>query len=289
MKVKFIVNPKFGEEPTNIKIKTIKECFKNHDISFYITKDRKSTIEEVSASKGFDIIVSVGGDGTLNEVVNGVMKLRKKPIIGIVPYGTSNVFATELNIPIDTREACKKILQKKPRKIDIGVVNDKYYFVMWSTIGLDALISKHVDENNEDKKTLGRIAFFLYGALDVFNYYNPTRLSVKLDTGYKGKGNYIIVANGSHYAGDYLLNPNSSIDDGYFDILLLKGNNPLSIIKYVFGVISGAHRSFRDITRKRAKSVEVSFLRPVWMHIDGEPFKITEYKAKIIPKALEFL
>ncbi len=289
MKIKFIVNPKFGEEATNLKIKTIEECFEGHDISFYLTKDRKTTIDEVSSSDGYDAIISVGGDGTLNEVVNGIMKMKKKPLLGLIPFGTSNVFSTELGIPIDAREASNKILQMKPRKIDIGVVNDDHYFVMWSSIGIDALISKHVEDNKQDKIALGKLAFILHGARDIFNYYNPPRLSVELDTGYKGKGHFVIVSNGSHYAGKYLLNPEGSIDDGFFDVLVFKGNNPLSMIRYLIGIVTGSHTKFKDISKQKAKVVDVNFLRPVWMHIDSEPFKVTKYKAKIIPKALEFL
>ena len=288
MKFKFIVNPKFGEEPTNIKIETIRNMFSGEDVDIYLTSDRKSTIEEVASSDA-DAVISVGGDGTLNEVVNGVMRMKKKPIVGAIPFGTSNVFANELGIPWDTKEACERILQGKTRKIDIGVVNDEHYFFMWSSLGIDAKISKLVEKHKDDKKYFRGLIFVYYGLKEILNYYHPPKLSVELDNGYRGTGNFVIVSNGSHYAGKYTLTSDGSIDDGYLHVFIFRNSNPYSIAKHFAGIFLGKHMKFKEMTYKKAKRVEISFSRPVWMHVDSEPMKVFNYSAKVLPGELEFL
>ncbi len=291
MKIEFVINPKFGKDITESKIEIIKEMFSGYDISFYLTKNRASTLEHVSSSES-DVIISVGGDGTLNEVINGVMRAKKRPIVGAIPFGTSNVYATELRIPIDTREACRRILKglrnpRKIEKIDIGLVNDEFYFVMWASIGPDATISRRVDNHTEDKKTLGRLAFVIYGIPDIL-MYDPPNLSIKTEN-YVGRGHFVIVANGTHYAGKYVLSPNGTINDGLFDVFIFKGDDPMALMKYFVGIATGSHIKYDDVVHKKAKEVEASFLRPVWMHVDSEAFKVSEFKVKMIHDAARFL
>ncbi len=288
MKYKFIINPKFGKEPTDIKIETIRKEFAGNDVEIYLTHDRKSTIEEIALSDA-DVVVSVGGDGTLNEVVNGIMRMKKRPLLGAIPFGTTNVFANEMGIPWDTAEACKRILRNQPKKVDIGLVNDEYYFFMWSSLGIDAKISKEVEATKENKKYFRGLIFVYYGLKEILNYYNPPKLSIELDSGYKGLGNFVIISNGSHYAGKYVLTPDGSLSDGFFHVFIFRNSNPFMMAKHFLGIFTGKHMNFREVVYKKAKKVDITFSRPVWMHIDSEPFKALRYEAKILPSVVDFL
>jgi diacylglycerol kinase (ATP) len=215
----FIINPISGGKdklkiPGLIDANLDRSKF-NANYSFTEYIGHASEIAEEAASKNFDIIVAVGGDGTINEIGTKVMQQNK--ILGILPFGSGNGLSRFLKIPMNTTQAIKVINDCKVRVIDTAKFNDKCFFNM-AGMGFDAHISS-VFAGNKSRGLSGYLKLGFKEMLD----YKPQTYHIHIDgKEYIRKAFVVSVANSSQYGNNAHIAPNASITDGLLDVCIIK-------------------------------------------------------------------
>jgi diacylglycerol kinase (ATP) len=230
---------------------------------------------------GYSAIVAAGGDGTINEVVNGIAGLDVT--LGIFPLGTMNVFSCELGLPAYQLEQCWDIIQEGfTRSIDLAIANDQY-FVQLAGIGLDALAVKETDLLV--RKTIGPISY-IFAAAQIIGRPAP-RLEICFDDLETMGGCFVLVGNGRFYGGSLPFFRDAKNDDGLLDVLVFKHQGYLDIVRYVQGVLAGNHVDFADIEYRQIRSLRVISDRSIPVEIDGEVTFHTPAQFRIAPHQLK--
>ncbi|MEZ0298573.1 MAG: diacylglycerol kinase family protein [Candidatus Methylacidiphilales bacterium] len=219
-------------------------------------------IAERAVQQGYEIVVAAGGDGTINEVVNGLEGSNAK--LGLLPTGTINVFAMELGIPWDLNEAWKIIKAHKVKHIDLATAN-KHCFVQLAGIGLDAQIVERTDKDT--KNVLGPLSYLLTATAVAAE--TPPKLVIKHDGG-TTEGSFVVIGNGRLYAGPFSLFTEADIADGLLDVCVFHHVNYLAIIRYLRGVLFGVHTTFSDVEYFKSKHIRVESCTRVPFEVDGE-------------------
>jgi diacylglycerol kinase (ATP) len=232
------------------------------------------------AQEGHSTIVAAGGDGTINEVINGIAGLDIS--LGILPTGTMNILACELGLPTTQLEQCWEIIQSGfTRSIDLAMANDQY-FVQLAGIGLDALAVRETDLNM--RKTIGPISY-IFAAAQIIGRPAP-RLEICFNERETMGGCFVLVGNGRFYGGPLSFFPNAKNDDGLLDVLVFKHQGYLDIIRYLQGILIGNHADFADIEYRQIHSLRVISDRRVPVEIDGEVSFHTPVHFRVGPSKL---
>lgn len=229
-----------------------------------------------------DKVVVVGGDGSLNEAVNGLVDCPAP--IGIIPAGTANVLAREMNIPFNSREATKIVLEGRERAIDLGQANQRCFLLMVG-VGFDAQVVAQV--SLEAKEIFKDLAYVFTG-FNELRHYQSCQMAVRFNSQTK-ESFFTVVANSRYYAGKYSLADKASIDDGLLDVCLFKSKTQLGLVKLVLSVITGTHLSLKELEYCLAKTVEIDSSRPLWVQCDGEVLGKTPVTIKLHPKKLRVI
>jgi YegS/Rv2252/BmrU family lipid kinase len=231
-----------------------------------------------AAEQGTHIVVAAGGDGTINDVVNGLA--GSKTALGILPVGTMNVFAAELGIPNDLEEAWEIIEAGGTREIDLAVANH-HYFVQLAGIGFDAQIVERTSWNF--KKNFGPLSYLVSAAQIAAE--KPPRIVVEAD-GREWEGSFVLIGNGRFYGAPIKVFKNARLDDGMLDVLILKNLGYLDIARFLTGVFTGTHTDFHDIEYFQTSSVRVRSEEQVPVEVDGELMGKLPVEFRIAPDKL---
>jgi len=292
MKMKLIVNPLSGRKKVEAFMPRITEILgRDNSLSLAITREKNGAFLEAERAgcEGYDIVVVCGGDGTLNEVINGLMSSHSSIPIGFVPCGTSNIYAHSAGIPFDPVQACEIVLKKYVKRIDLGKVGtgaSARYFVSMAGIGYDASVIQALNPNLV--RSLGGIpAHLITGVVELMKY-RGTELSIKLD-GSPCRGFQAIISNGSHYGVSSVIAPEAEMADGYLDVILFKRGKRTDMLRYVLGILMGCHLRFKDVEYTRAKEIEIDAPGEVWIQVDGESMGTLPQKFEVYPQALQVI
>lgn len=211
----------------------------------------------INTPKDTDGIIVAGGDGTLNRVVNIMMKHNVDVPLGIIPAGTSNDFATHLKISTDFVECAKRILEGEPEFVDIGRVNDSY-FVNVLSAGLFASTSYKTDKKLKEK--FGQLSYFMTAATQTFQY-EPLRLKIETeDAVYEEKAAVFVIFNGSSVGRIDKFTDNSSVQDGKLDLVLLRDCKLNDIVKIVGEIEDRTYLENPNVIYMREGKYKISLL-----------------------------
>jgi diacylglycerol kinase (ATP) len=283
----FIINPISGGKkktkiPALIDAYLDKSKF-NPNFSFTEYVGHAAEIAEEAGNKNFDIIIAVGGDGTINEIAPKVMQLQKT--LGIIPFGSGNGLARFLNIPMDTKKAIALINNLKIITIDTAKLNHRHFFNM-AGMGFDAHISS-VFAGNKSRGLKGYIEM----GLKEMTSYQPQRYKLDIDgVIYQRDATMISVANSSQYGNNVYISPKSSLTDGLLDVCIVKPFPlyKLPILAYQM-LRATTHRSdMVEIIQGKKISIVRTKEDPV--HLDGEPFLMgKEIQMEVFPLSLNII
>lgn len=217
-----------------------------------------------AARQGFRKVIAAGGDGTVNEVVNGIA--GSDAILGLLPLGTMNVFANELGLPASDLERCWAITQEKElRFVDLPSANGKR-FVQLAGVGLDA---QCVQETSAAfKRSFGPLSYIVSAAQIAAR--QPPQLRIDSDDAVSSEGSFVLVGNGRLYGGPFPFFKQAVIDDGLLDVLVFKRLNYLQMIRYLQDVIFSSQITSPEVEYFQTKSLRVSSDDAVPVEIDGE-------------------
>ena len=234
---------------------------------------------------GAELVIAMGGDGTINEVVNGFFDAAGKPIsatasFAVLNAGTGGDFRKSLGVPLDLAEAAARIKGATPRRIDVGRLNyidhqsrpASRYFINIASFGLSGLVDRYV---NQSTKALGGTLSFAMDTIRAGINYKNASISMRLDGGPAKEGRIytVAVANGRYFGGGMYVAPNAEIDDGLFDVVTLGDFSFGDVLLRGLDIYSGKHLTNPKVTVVRASKVEVEPLAgnsDVLLDVDGE-------------------
>ena len=282
--IAFIINPVSGSKETqNAKRKLPKLIMQSLDsrqwlpnISFTEYAGHATEMAYQFARMGFDAVVAVGGDGTVNEVAKGLAESQKTKIegarptaLGIIPMGSGNGFARHLNIPIRPQKAIELLNHSEPISVDYGLANGRL-FVSTCGTGFDALIADHFAGSNKRG-----FSTYLQNILhDVFSYSPQTYHLVGDGLDVTHKAFLITFANANQWGYEALIAPKASVQDGKMDIMLMSSHAILGSASLALRLFAGSIDDSHFMDTIRAKEVMLEREEAAPFHIDGDPVEM---------------
>ena len=204
-------------------------------------------------AEGYDTVVAAGGDGTINEVVNGIA--GTDTTLGLLPLGTMNVFATELGLPSKPLRRCWEIIEAgRTRDVDLACANGRY-FVQLAGIGFDAQAVEGV--RRRDKQTYGPLSYLMAASQILTSGERPTGVTVETDSGRRETGRFALVGNGRYYGGKLALFKEAKLDDGLLDVVVFQRLSHFDLLRYFRGVLFSEHDTFTDVRYFQAARLTV--------------------------------
>jgi diacylglycerol kinase (ATP) len=253
----------------------------------YISTQAGDAEKFASEASDCDLIVSAGGDGTLNEVVNGIAQGGCNSALGILPLGTGNDFARTLGLPTDLDAAIDQIIGGKTRAIDlVRVSSDRVrYFANVSSGGFSGVVDEKLTP--EMKRTWGPLAY-LRSAAAAFSELRGYTTKVALDDAQAFELDLynVIIANGRYVAGGIPVAPEADLADGLVDIVLIAERGPAELAILAAQILLGKHLSSDGIIYRRAKKVAISSRPGMWFNVDGELTGNEPATFELLPQAL---
>lgn len=242
-----------------------------------------------AAQKGVQIVIAAGGDGTINEVVQGLAGTETR--LAILPVGTTNVLARELGISLQFQLALEQLPSSIPKTIDLGKMNHRY-FVLMAGIGYDAELLTKVDPGM--KKLAGKTAVFFSGVRNLFEHKPfKLRIQVTLANGKKRRlrrsAMQLFVFNAATYATDFRLVDEALMDDGILNLLLFRSKRFNDTFISLFAMLIRRHREWADAEALDIKAVQIHSRQAVPVQLDGDTVGTTPVNIQIVPAALTLL
>jgi YegS/Rv2252/BmrU family lipid kinase len=249
-----------------------------------------------AAKKGYEMVVSVGGDGTINEIVNGLYDAGnlKDIMLGIISTGTGSDYIRTIGIPRQLKEACQHLLNPKKLTMDIGVVSYHSYdaiikrlFVNFAGLGFDAEVVK---ATTQKFKALGTVPSYLVGLLSTLLSYNNREVSLKLDgKTEERKVCAIVMSNGKYGGGSMYIAPQADPRDGLLDVMVIGDLSKPDLLWSLPRIYKGTHLSHPKVTARQAKEIEVNTKEPMALQADGELLGDPPVSFSILPAALNVI
>lgn len=259
-----IMNPSAHSERAKESLATIRRLASGADLQFTSGPDDARRFAADAAKAGARIVVACGGDGTVSEVANGLA--GSSTTLGVMPLGTMNVFAKELDLPSDLDAAWRVIESGVTREIDLPTANGAH-FIQLAGVGLDAQVVK--ETSWASKKRLGPLSY-IFSAAQIASR-RPPILRVETDDEIR-EGSFVLVGNGRYYGAKLVLFPHARPDDGRLDVLIFKNLGYLDIARYIGGVLIGHHTDMADVEYFQTSELSVTCESPVPVELDGELF-----------------
>lgn len=284
----FIVNPVSGRGKAARVVPELEGILKERDVRYQIAHTEfPRHAEELARQAGdaFDVLVVVGGDGTLNEVLNGC--IGKSCAVGILPVGSGNDFVRAIPISAGLQPALDILLTDHRKKIDLARVNERIYH-NGVGIGFDA---QAVHTGNQVKWLRGN-AIYLYAVFHTLLHFKPSEVTLKFN-GQTYSRNYFImnIANGVALGGGFRLTPDALLDDGFLDLCLVRDMPLPGILRNLLKVYKGRHKDDPRVEMYRTKQISIESEEGFAVHADGELLSLNMKKVdiKILPKAIELV
>jgi len=259
-----ILNPAARSEKASRLLERIRELSGGAPVRLTSEAGDASRIAAEAVRDGVEVIIAAGGDGTLNEVVNGIGNASVR--LGILPVGTMNVFATELGIPHGNLERAWSIIEQgKVVAVDLPKANDTH-FIQLAGVGLDAEVVRKTTADS--KKALGPLSYLL--TLVQVAAHKPPRVVVETEGGRIREGSFVLIGNGRLYGGPFPVFKRASLYDGLLDVLVFQNQSHWDVVRYFQAIAFGTHPELPDVEYFQTSSIKVTSSGDVPVELDGE-------------------
>lgn len=292
-----ILNPWSGRGNGKQQRPALEAALRKYEVDYTIveTHARGGGIELAyqALDRGYEQIVAAGGDGTINEVVNGLMGSRAQggrvAQLGIIPVGTGSDFVKVLDgvHANDLEGAARRLAAGKTRFVDVGLANERY-FLNAIGMGLDAQVAYETTKLPNIKG----VAVYLVGIIRALANYKSYPMTIRYDDHeLKRRMLFTSVANGRCQGGAFWLTPQAEIDDGVLDLCMVEKMRLPSIIRHIPTLMEGKHTSLKWVTMGQARRITIDSNGPMPFATDGEVIAtdVSHVEIEIIPKALELI
>jgi diacylglycerol kinase (ATP) len=303
LKTQVIVNPESNRGRTRKRWAKIKEALssflKEFKYAFTEKPSQATDISRAAIQEGTDLIVGVGGDGTVNEIANGFFEgknlINPKTVLGIVPSGTGCDFSKSLHIPSSLRGALNVIIQAPTPVIDIGRVTYKThtgdkaerYFLNVADFGFGGEVLERMNRSRAKRKA----SSYFKCTIATFFHYRNKKIRLMIDDEEIPRDEYLIgaISNGRIFGKGMKIAPEALLDDGLFDIILVKGMKVLEFLRNVWRIYAGTHLTHPKISFIRGKKIEALPEDPddnILIEVDGEQIGMLPATFEIVPHSL---
>ncbi len=297
MRYILIANPVSGGGSARREVDAVIRSFRKrgHEIEARFT-ERPGHAEELAreaASGGCDVIIAGGGDGTINEVINGIAGGEKK--LAIIPWGTGNVFATEMRFPKSVAAVCRLVMRGEAERLDLGICGGRRFLLMVG-VGVDAYSLKQL-QGQGLKRRLGVVAYAVAG-IRAFTRYRYPAVAVELPDGRRDSGSFVLVSNTSLYGDIFSFTPNASPLDGKLDVFVFQETGRWSTlvmaIRYLVRHLVNPDLTVPPLGLQRSRlyrteSVRLASAKPAYSQIDGELGGALPLDISIEPGAVQLI
>ena len=289
-------NPVAGRFPSLMLVERAAEHLRAQGWKIHIEQtldgEHITQLARQAAREGVDAFFVVGGDGSLNQAIGGL--IGSQTALGVLPAGTANVWAQELGLTslnwtrrMALEESAQRLSRAQPRLVDIGLCN-KHPFLLWAGVGLDAFIVHRIEPRSRWEK---HFAVAQYTASAIWNagFWRGMNLRVDVDNR-TIRGHFLLgVVNNIHlYAGGLAqLSPDVRLDDGLMDLWLFKGETLGDTVQIAWELLSGNHLQSDQVERIPFQSLRLDSDSPMYMQVDGEPLETKNgVEIEVRPQAL---
>jgi YegS/Rv2252/BmrU family lipid kinase len=258
------------------------------EVLFTERKGDAESLAREAIKKSPSLIIAAGGDGTFNEVGNGVA--GSDIPMAILPLGTTNVLAKEIGIPENVEGAMEIAVGDTPKTVSLGKITITHHpspitrhFCLMAGIGFDGEAVLGISEAL--KKISGKGAY-IYSGIKTLSGFNPGKLTFNID-GKTFSGYSAVIGKAAKYGGNFKITPDARLTDPALYVCLFKGKKRLDIFRYVFGIVTGIHLRFKDVEYLKAKSIQID--GNACIQLDGDYFGMTPAKVEVAPDALRLV
>ncbi|NLE44103.1 MAG: diacylglycerol kinase family lipid kinase [Chloroflexi bacterium] len=297
MNAHLIYNPVAGPWDARVPLDRIRASLKSHGwrVQLHVTEragDATGFARE-AARAGDDLVLVAGGDGTVNEALNGLV--GSETALGVLPVGTGNVLARQLGMPVHPlrqqlhfNEIVSGLVDGTVRDVDVGEANGRY-FLCWAGIGLDAQVTVEMEPRPRHAKRLGMLPYVVAAVL-VARDFKGFRTWVSLDGRVvRGRSLLVLVSNIQQYCGSFNVAPDGRIDDGLLDVFVFRGLGFKYVVHHMMTLLSRRHLQDPRIVHRQVRHVEVRTETKMPVQMDGDPISGTPVSIRVIPRGLHLL
>ena len=297
-KVKIILNPMADMGNAWRVARDLRSITEQHggvDWSGTVYPGHAIELAQQAGEQGYDMVIAMGGDGTIHEVINGLMKVseEKRPILGVVPVGSGNDFAHGINVSRESTEALTCALDGEASTVDLGLMIDEHgrkeYFDNTLGIGFGAVVTIR----SHKLPVLRGFLMYLTAVIQtIILDHNPIAMQIETDDQkWEQSVIYLVICNGPREGGGFLIAPEAKIDDGLFHYAMITNVSRAMMFRIVPEVMKGTHGRFKQVRMGTCKKFILSADRPLYIHADGEIFTgpgtdLRKVSFEILPKAL---
>lgn len=270
-KVLVLINPNSGKKNSKESVLDALNVFsaKNYQMEIYLSQKPMDVTHYIEENgKRFDMVAVFGGDGTLNEATNGLMKLKHKPVISYFPTGTMNDFGTNFGLTNDMKQCANIACDGHIESFDVGKINSRYFNYV---AGFGAFCNVSYETKQELKKQIGNLAYIIKALHEIPNLH-PYHVKMNLDGKVFEKDlMFGLIINGNRVAGfEMVEQADNTFKDGLFDIILVEHTpNPLELYNYPLGVLH-PELNMKYVERYQAKSIIIESQEKLAWTLDGE-------------------
>jgi len=291
-----IFNPQANRGTAARLLPELEHCLASHGKFDLVQTTRQGEAVDLAAralEQGCKMIVAAGGDGTVNEIVNGCLTQDgpgDQTVLGIIPIGSGNDLAWTIGLPADLEAACARIFRGERREIDIGRVTDhsgrSRYFCNGAGIGFDATVAREVHKI----RWAGGFAKYLIGLARTFIiYYEAPQTTIRYgDKEIRDEIMMLTVSNGRRHGGGFIITPDAALDDGCLDLCIVRRVSRLSILQLIPKFLKATHVDDGRVQLDRGQRVLVEIPDGLAAHVDGEIFAnaARRLEIEILPRKL---
>jgi YegS/Rv2252/BmrU family lipid kinase len=299
-RVTVILNPIAGRGAGSRLSSQIAERLQNHGLAFELfpttAPGHATVLAHEAARHGAEAVIAVGGDGTTNEVLNGLMQADAGPdgpTLGVLPIGTGNDFAYSAGLTLDLWQACQVVARGERRFLDVGLVRadneEPRYFGNGVGIGFDAICNI---ESRKVKRLRGFAVYLVAVLKTIAIYYQTPRTVIRVDEQELVQPSLLVsIMNGHRLGGGFYVTPGSRMDDGVFDVCIAAKVNRLRMIGFVPQFMRGTHTTDSRITMGQGRKISVASELPWAGHVDGEIYGVgaREFEVELLPQRLALI
>ena len=304
MKIGIVLNPASGRRGRRLFWSALRRALEERsaDISLRETKGHGDAERHGRqlAESGCDLVVAVGGDGTLGEVAGGILRSRRPgTIFSFIPTGTGCDFARNFDIPREPAKIAEHLVSAPVRTVDAGFltceadgITSTRHFMNIASFGVSGHIVRAVNEARKGRRLPGPIVFFYHSLMQILRY-SPCNIRLRLDGEdvYDGPVTAVAVANGAWFGGGMKVAPDADVADGFFEVVIIRGAARLKVLTLMNSIYSGRHVKSPLVSLHRARLVEVwpTGGEPAPVDSDGEAPGHIPARFEILPGAVNLL
>ncbi|OME60805.1 sphingosine kinase [Paenibacillus odorifer] len=285
-----IINPSSGKEEASQYVRYATRVLSDKDYSVTINETAKeldATRYSIAAcEEGYDLVVSIGGDGTLHETINGLIDQEHHPILGVVPLGTANDFARALQIPLNPEIAIQTLASSNLKNVDIGRLNDRLF---GNVVAVGSIAGSLSSVSSEDKTKLGSLAYLKEGLKQLTS---PTAHPLVIhhdEQIWQGDSLLFLAVLTNSVGGFENLIPDAAVDDGLLHCFIILDLSIFNTITASISLLLGTLKDHKDVVYFTAHNVSVSSPETVRTNVDGEEGPTLPITLSVLPRHIQVI